>query len=131
MQAQPVNASTWLLGFNVNQAIEVKDAQRILFVSGQTSNDANGAVVHPGDLAAQAKLAWANIVEVLAKAGMTPANIVRLNFYTTDVQQFMAHAGELVPLWKDAGCTPTSTLLGVAALFHPDIMIEIEATAVA
>lgn len=131
MQAQPVNAQTWLLGFNVNQAIEVKGGERMLFVSGQTSNDANGAPMHAGDIAAQAKLAWANLVEVLAKADMTPANVVRLNFYTTDVQQFMAHAGEIIPLWKDAGCTPTSTLLGVAALFHPDIMLEIEATAVA
>jgi enamine deaminase RidA (YjgF/YER057c/UK114 family) len=100
-------------------------------VSGQTSNDANGAPMHAGDLAAQLKLAWKNLVEVLAAADMKPENIVRLNFYTTDVDAFMAKAGELVPIFASAGCKPVSTLLGVTHLFEPSIMIEIEATAVA
>jgi enamine deaminase RidA (YjgF/YER057c/UK114 family) len=43
----------------------------------------------------------------------------------------MAAARELMPVMAADGCTPASTLLGVAALFHPDIMIELEATAVA
>ena len=38
--------------------------------------------MHPGDLAPQFKLAWKNLIEVLAAAEMTPQNIVRLNFYT-------------------------------------------------
>jgi enamine deaminase RidA (YjgF/YER057c/UK114 family) len=62
---------------------------------------------------------------------MTPANVVRLNFYTTDVDAFMASAGELVPILGAAGCTPVATLLGVTRLFEPSIMIEMEATAVA
>jgi len=131
MQVRPINAQTWLGSFNVNQAIEVTSGQRVLYVSGQTSNDANGAPMHPGDLAAQFKLAWQNLVEVLAAADMKPANIVRLNFYTTDVDGFMAKAGELVPIFASAGCKPVSTLLGVTRLFEPSIMIEIEATAVA
>jgi enamine deaminase RidA (YjgF/YER057c/UK114 family) len=51
--------------------------------------------------------------------------------YTTDVPGFMAAAGELMPIMSGDGCKPASTLLGVAALYHPDIMIELEATAVA
>jgi hypothetical protein len=39
----------------------------------------------------------------------------------------MGAAGELVPLWAQAGCKPVSTLLGVTRLFQPEIMIEIEA----
>ena len=62
---------------------------------------------------------------------MNPSNIVRLNFYTTDVPEFMAQAGELVPIFAGDGCKPVSTLLGVASLFQPDAMVEIEATAVA
>ena len=87
--------------------------------------------MHPGDLAAQFKLAWKNLVEVLAAADMKPENIVRLNFYTTDVDGFMAKAAELVPIFASAGCKPVSTLLGVTRLFEASIMIEIEATAVA
>jgi enamine deaminase RidA (YjgF/YER057c/UK114 family) len=103
----------------------------VLYVSGQTSNDASGAPQHPGDLVAQFKLAWVNLVEVLGAANMTPANIVRLNFYTTDVDHFMAAGEELVSIWSSAACKPVSTLLGVQRLFDPGIMVEIEATAVA
>ncbi len=131
MQARPINPQTWLGGFNVNQAIEVTGGQRVLYVSGQTSNAADGASKHPGDIVAQFKLAWANLVEVLEASGMKPSNIVRLNFYTTDVDGFMGKAGELVPIWAGAGCKPVSTLLGVTRLFEPNAMIEIEATAVA
>ena len=134
MPVRPINAQTWLGNFNVNQAIEVSVVpglgHRVLYVSGQTSNDANGAPMHPGDLVAQFKLAWKNLVEVLAAANMKPGNIVRLNFYTTDVEGFMAKAGEMVPVIAETGCKPVSTLLGVTRLFDPSIMIEIEATAV-
>jgi len=131
MQARPVNPQKWLEAFNINQAIEVTGGQRVLYVSGQTSNDANGASMHPGDIVAQFNLAWKNLVEVLAAADMQPKNVVRLNFYTTDVDAFMAKAGEMVPVFAKAGCKPVSTLLGVARLFEPNAMIEIEATAVA
>jgi enamine deaminase RidA (YjgF/YER057c/UK114 family) len=131
MQVRPINPQTWLSAFNINQAIEVTAGQRVLYVSGQTSNDANGAPMHPGDLAAQFKLAWKNLVEVLGAAEMKPGNIVRLNIYTTDVDGFMAKAEELVPIFAKAGCKPVSTLLGVTRLFQPSTMVEIEATAVA
>ena len=132
MEMRALNPQRWLVeAFNVNQAIEVTGGQRVLYVSGQTSNDANGAPMHPGDLIAQFKLAWTNLVEVLAAADMAPANVVRLNFYTTDVDAFMAGAGEIVPVVSAAGCIPVATLLGVTRLFDPSIMIEIEATAVA
>jgi enamine deaminase RidA (YjgF/YER057c/UK114 family) len=131
MQVRPINPQKWLEGFNINQAIEVTGGQRVLYVSGQTSNDANGAPMHPGDLVAQFKLAWKNLVEVLAASGMEPRNIVRLNFYTTDVPNFMTNAPQLVPIFAAAGCKPVSTLLGVTLLFESNAMIEIEATAVA
>lgn len=132
MQKRAINPQTWLAeGFNVNQAIEVTAGQRVLYVSGQTANDAQGAPLHPDDLVAQCRTAWENLVEVLAEADMGPENIVRLNFYTTDVDGFMAKAEELVPIWAQAGCKPVSTLLGVSRLFQPSIMVEIEATAVA
>jgi len=56
---------------------------------------------------------------------------VRLNYYTTDIAEFLGAGPALVTRLGAAGCKPSSTLLAVAGLFHPDIMIEIEATAVA
>ena len=131
MEKREINPSDWLLAFNVNQAIEVTGAQRVLYLSGQTSNGADGAPMHPGDLVAQFQLAWDNLKAALAAADMGPTNIVRMNMYTTDVEAFMGSAGDLIPVFAGDGCKPVATLLGVRALFEPELMIELEATAVA
>ena len=78
MQIKPVNPQTWLNGFHINHAIEVSSGQRVLYCSGQTSNAADGAPMHPGDYVAQFKLAWKNVVELLTAANMKPSNIVRM-----------------------------------------------------
>jgi enamine deaminase RidA (YjgF/YER057c/UK114 family) len=62
---------------------------------------------------------------------MTATDVVRLNIYTTDVPAFMAAAGDLVPIFAGDGCRPVCTLLGVTALFEPELIVELEATAVA
>ena len=131
MPRREINPTDWLLTFNINQGIEVTGGQRVLYLSGQTSNAADGAPMYPGDLVAQFKLAWSNLKDALTAANMTPSNIVRLTMYTTDVDAFMAAAGELVPIFAEDGCRPVGTLLGVTRLFEPEIMIELEATAVA
>ena len=131
MQKREINPTEWLQAFSINHAIEVTGAQRVLYLSGQTANAADGTAMHPADLVAQFRLAWSNVKDALAAAGMDPTNIVRLNMYTTDVDAFMAAAGVLVPIFAEDGCKPVSTLLGVTRLFEPEIMIELEATAVA
>lgn len=131
MQKREINPTDWLQSFNLNHGIEVTAGQRVLYLSGQTSNAADGAPMHAGDLVAQFRLAWSNLKDALTAADMIPSNIVRLNMYTTDVQAFMAAAGELVPIYAEDGCKPVCTLLGVSALFEPELMIELEATAVA
>lgn len=131
MDRREINPTDWLLGFNLNHAIEVTGAQRTLYLSGQTSNDADGAPLHPGDLVAQFGVAWQNLKDALAAADMDPTNIVRLNMFTTDVAAFMASAGEVIPIIAADGCKPVATLVGVTALFDPSLMIELEATAVA
>lgn len=131
MEKREINPSEWLLAFNINQGIEVTGAQRVLYLSGQTSNAADGSPMHEGDLVAQFRLAWSNLKDALEAAGMDPTNIVRLNMYTTDVDGFMAAAGDLVPIFAGDGCKPVSTLLGVTALFEPELIVELEATAVA
>ena len=131
MEKRAINPTEWLLGFNINHGIEVSGAKRTLFLSGQTATDAEGAPQHAGDLPAQFRLAWSNLKDALAEAGMDATNIVRLNMYTTDVPAFMAAAEELVTVMAGDGCQPVSTLLGVTALFEPEVMVELEATAVA
>ena len=57
MERREINPTDWLLGFNINQGIEVSGGERVLYLSGQTSNGPDGAPLHAGDLVAQFKLA--------------------------------------------------------------------------
>ncbi|MET4132254.1 enamine deaminase RidA (YjgF/YER057c/UK114 family) [Porphyrobacter sp. MBR-155] len=131
MQIKTHNPTPWLQHFGLNHAVEVSGASRTVYFSGQTASDADGAALHPGDIVAQYKAAWACLVDALDAAGMTPANLVRMNIYTTDVDAFMATAEQTTALHIEAGAQIACTLLGVARLYDPAIMIELEATAVA
>ena len=126
-----VNPWTWSAAFGFNQGELVEGGTRTLYCAGQTSVDENGAPQHPNDMAAQITLAADNLEAVLAGAGMTLANVVRLNFYTTDVQGYLTNAAVLGERLGAAGVAPAGTLLGVASLAFPELLIEIEATAVA
>lgn len=131
MQKRTINPTPWLRAFNMHHGIEVRGGERTLYLSGQTATAADGTAMHPGDLVAQFAAAWRNLKDALAQADMAPGHVVRLNIYTTDVDGFMAKAGEIVPMIAKDGVEPVSTLLGVTRLFDPAIMIELEATAVA
>lgn len=131
MHRRDIDPTPWLRNFNLHHGIEVKGASRILFLSGQTATAGDGAALHPGDLVAQFKRAWGELCDALLAAEMGPANIVRLNIYTTDMDAFMAAGHELSAVWAGAGAQPTCTLLGVTRLFQPELMVELEATAVA
>ena len=130
MVQRKVNPWKWQDQFLFSQGIEVRGSERVLYCAGQTSVDANGAPLHAGDMAAQVAQALDNLETVLSQAGFKLSNVVRLNYYTRDVAAFIAAAPTFAPRLQAAGCRPASTLLGVASLFHPDILVEIEATAV-
>jgi enamine deaminase RidA (YjgF/YER057c/UK114 family) len=72
VQTREINPTAWLQGFNLNHGIEVTGAQRTLYLSGQTSNAANGSPLHPGDLVAQFKLAWSNLKDALQRPAWRP-----------------------------------------------------------
>ncbi|MBN9739432.1 RidA family protein [Pseudonocardia sp. P1] len=117
------------MGFQ--QAVEVTGSQRSLYCSGQTSVDAKGEPVHEGDMLAQVNTALDNLEAVLGQAGMTLSNIVRLNMYTTDVDAFLGTLESVGQRLGAAGIAQCSTLLGVQRLAYPELMVELEATAVA
>ncbi|MEO0419352.1 MAG: RidA family protein [Pseudomonadota bacterium] len=131
MEITTHNPTEWLTHFGLNHAVEVRGGERTLYLSGQTSSDADGEPLHPGDLVAQFQTAWDELLKSLSSADMTPANLVRLNIYTVDVPAFMEAAEAIVPIYAGSGAQLSATLLGVRELYHPDILIEIEGTAVA
>lgn len=131
MEQNKVNPWTWQDKFGYSQGIEVVGGERTLYCAGQTSNGPDGEALHAGDMGAQCRQSFANLEAVLKQAGMTMANIVRINYYVTNIDQFFTDAVEIAnECLVDAG-QPASTLLAVSALHGPDLLIEIEATAVA
>ena len=99
-----------------------------IWVSGTTSTGSDGSIVGKGDPYAQAKQAIANIERALAAAGAVLADVVRTRIFVTDI----AH-------WQDIGrahgeafasIRPATTMVEVARLIDPDLLVEIEADAV-
>jgi enamine deaminase RidA (YjgF/YER057c/UK114 family) len=131
MELKPVNPWKWQDAFGFSQAIEFTGHSRVLTCAGQTSVDADGNPLHEGDMAAQIGQALDNIETVLKQAGMTLANVVHLNYYTTDVDSFLQASASASERLKAVNCHPASTLLGVTRLAFPQLLIEMEATAVA
>jgi enamine deaminase RidA (YjgF/YER057c/UK114 family) len=126
-----VNPWTWQDALGFSQAVDARGVQRVLYCAGQTSVDGDGHVVHAGDMAAQLTQAFNNLEAVLSQAGLTLKSVVRLNYYVTDMQAFVDAAQVVGTLLQDCRVKPSGTLLGVVSLFHPDVLVEIEATAVA
>jgi enamine deaminase RidA (YjgF/YER057c/UK114 family) len=132
VQRTAVNPWTWSLEFGFNQGEVVTGAERVLFCAGQTAVDAAGAPPANADMGQQISTALDNLEAVLREAGMSLSNVVRLNMYTTDPDAFIAASGEAMgPRLGAAGVMPPGTLLGVARLAFPELLIELEATAVA
>jgi enamine deaminase RidA (YjgF/YER057c/UK114 family) len=129
MERKMVNPWAWQDQFGFSQGIDTQGGQSVLYCAGQASTDGEGATVHAGDMAGQINQAFDNLEKVLQEAGYTLANVVRLNYYTTDVDLLLANYGVLVNRLATAGVQPSSTLLGVTRLAFPDWLIEIEATA--
>jgi enamine deaminase RidA (YjgF/YER057c/UK114 family) len=130
VERRTVNPWTWQDNFGFSQAIQVSGAQRTIFCADQTSTDDEGSPVHPEDMRAQVNQATDNLETVLTESGAGLSDVVRLNYYTTDVDRFFEAHDALVGHLAEAGCQPSSTLLGVTRLAFPELLVEIEATAV-
>lgn len=126
-----VNPWPWSAELGFHQGEVVTGQTRTLYCAGQAAMSADGEPRHAGDMAAQLTLGLDNLEAVLAEANMSLANVVRLNVYTTDVDLLFQHYGTLAARLGAAGVAPPATMLGVTRLAIPDLMVELEATAVA
>jgi enamine deaminase RidA (YjgF/YER057c/UK114 family) len=124
----PINPTSWSINLGFDQAELIEGHQRLLVCSSQDAMDADGNPQHPGDLAAQLELSLDNLQGVLAAADMTLANVVRLNFYTTDIGGLFAHFQRVNDRFGNARYA--TTVLGVAQLPAPEFVVMLEATAV-
>ena len=108
----------------------VATGRRLVFVAGQVSDDSQGRLVGPGDLAAQARQAFANVGRCLAAAGAEPEQVPKITIYVVQ------HRPEYLPDISAARVAlfgdhkPADTLVGVETLAEPGYLIEVEAIAV-
>lgn len=130
MERTAVNPVAWSQELGFNQGEVVSGQTRTLYISGQTAMSIEGRPEHDGDIAAQLALAADNLEAVLTEAGMSLADLVRLNVYVTDVDALLPHYGVLAGRLGAAGVAPTTTLLGVTRLAIPGQLVELEGTAV-
>jgi enamine deaminase RidA (YjgF/YER057c/UK114 family) len=108
----------------------VARGSRLVFVAGQVAEDEQGNLVGAGDMAAQARQAFANVGRALAAGGARPDQVTKLTIFVVDYRADCLPAiGEgRVAVFGDH--KPADTLVGVAALAHPGCLIEVEAIAV-
>ena len=104
---------------------------QMVYVSGEVALDSMGTLVGPGDLAAQARQAFANLEFVLDIAGVSPSDVVQLNIYVVGLKP-----GDWAAV-REAGARffpqrnpPAGTVLGVAALPREGLLIAVDAVAV-
>jgi len=103
---------------------------RMVFVAGQMAEDAQGNLVGPGDLAAQARQVFANVGRALAAAGAKPEQVTKITIYVVD------HRPEYLPEISAARVAvfgehrPADALIGVEALAEPKSLIEVDAIAI-
>ena len=108
-----------------SHGVEVPAGARLLVCAGQLGVGKDGHI--PDGAEAQAKLCFDNITAILAAAGMTPADVVRINAYVSGRQHLEGYRRA-----RDAfvtGAPPASTLLIVAGFNREEFVVEIEAIA--
>ncbi|MDQ0947296.1 enamine deaminase RidA (YjgF/YER057c/UK114 family) [Streptomyces phaeochromogenes] len=114
--------------------VSVATGSRLVFLAGQVAWDADGVTVGEGDLAAQVEQCYLNVGTALAEVGASFDDVVKLTVYLVDwtpdkMPLFMEGAARAA---AKLGVTPAPPLtgVGVAALAAPDLLVEVEATAI-
>ena len=107
---------------------------RHVYIAGQVAHMPDGSPI-PTDLAGQVAQALRNVARALDGAGATFADVVRLTVYVTDwrpekIGEFMAGIEAVADEIGLALPMPPASLIGVQMLFEPEVLVEIEATAV-
>lgn len=99
-----------------------------LYVAGQVARDAKGDLVAPHDAAAQAELVYDNLERVLAEAGATLRNVIKVTTYLVDRAD--SPAVTAVRLARFGDHRPPHTGLIVAGLGGPEVRLEVEVVAI-
>ena len=108
----------------------VTQGGRTLHIAGQIAWDGEGKFASH-ELVGQFAITLDNVLAVVAAAGGSPSDVVRMTAYVTDLDAYRSGAGKLGPIWRErfGRHYPAMALVGVTGLVHPSALIEIEAVA--
>ncbi|MWB76859.1 RidA family protein [Pseudooceanicola sp. 216_PA32_1] len=110
-----------------SHGIAAGPVERIVVTSGQLGLAADGSLAP--DAAGQARQCFANITAILAEAGMTAADVLRINAFVTRREDFPAYMAERDRWLEGVEPRPASTLVIVTGFTRPEFLVEVEATA--
>jgi enamine deaminase RidA (YjgF/YER057c/UK114 family) len=111
-------------------AVAAEGAGMLVYVSGQVSWDASGAVVGKGDMRAQCEQVFRNVGHALAAAGAGWDDVVKMNGYMVGMHAERVSAyREVRSRFLKPGALPASTLVGVERLVDPELLLEVEVVA--
>ncbi|MFC6011094.1 RidA family protein [Nocardia lasii] len=118
----------------VYRQLSIATGTRLVFLAGQVARDADGNPVGAGDFAAQVEQAYLNIGTALAGIGGSFDDVAKLTIYVVDwgPEKYPLLGEGVARAAAKLGVDPVKpiTLIGVAALGEPDLLVEVEATAV-
>jgi 2-iminobutanoate/2-iminopropanoate deaminase len=110
-----------------NHYVRVDQPKSMIFVSGQVSRDHEGNQVGTGSMLEQTRQCIRNIEKSLTAAGASLSDIVWTTVYTTDIREFKQIVAAREEFFKDN--LPTSTMVEVAHLADPGLLVEIQVIA--
>jgi reactive intermediate/imine deaminase len=111
-----------------SQGVIASASGRMVFISGMTARDVDGRVIGSGDIEAQTRQVCENLKRVVGAAGGTLNDIVRVDVFVRNIEHFDA-IHQVRREYFDTPA-PASTLLEVAKMVSPEMLIEINAIAV-
>lgn len=128
MEKRVINPWQWQDARNYVQAVEVKNVESTLYVSGQTAIDDNG-ISSDADMRTQIQKALDNLEKVILQADFELKNVVRLNVYTTEHEELFKNFDVLQKWVTGHQLQQTTTVMEVKTLFDT-LKVEFEATVV-
>lgn len=114
----------WARNFRIAQGVKIGDE---IYVSGQVALDRDGNVVGEGDMKAQTRQTFENMREVLAEAGATMDDVVKILAFITDMSQYADYAVARAEAFP--GNLPASSSIATPVLVNPKLLVEVEAVA--